>query len=104
MLVHAFDSTEHLLELALDRRVVRTHVAPLPGVVFKVEQHGFRGRSVIDQLPALGLHGPVIGVAALILAVVVFVFASGARRIYSGLLFAVLGTYQLFVAFRGDGT
>jgi hypothetical protein len=41
------------------------------------------------------------GVIALVIAVIVFVFASGARRIYSGIFFAVLGIVLLSQA-RGS--
>ncbi len=41
-----------------------------------------------------------IGIVCLILAAIIFIYSSGARRIYSGLLFTLIGIVQIFVAFR----
>jgi hypothetical protein len=46
--------------------------------------------------------GVVLGVVFLVLAVIVFVFADGLRRWYSGIFFAVIGTATILNAlFRG---
>lgn len=42
----------------------------------------------------------ITGILSLILAVIVFVFADGARRIYSGALFMIFGFLQLYAAWR----
>ena len=41
----------------------------------------------------------VLGVSFLLLAVIVFVFADGLRRWYSGIFFAIIGTVALLNAF-----
>ena len=47
--------------------------------------------------------GVVLGVIFLLLAVIVFAFASGLRRWYSGIFFAIIGTATLLNAcYRGD--
>ena len=42
----------------------------------------------------------VFGILFIVLAVVVFVFAEGLRRYYSGIFFAILGTVTLVNALR----
>jgi hypothetical protein len=42
----------------------------------------------------------VIAIVFLILAIVVFAFAGGARRIYSGGFFALIGVVMLFIALK----
>ena len=45
----------------------------------------------------------ILGIIFLVLAVVVFVFASGGRRWYSGLFFAVIGLVALANTLRFRG-
>jgi hypothetical protein len=45
----------------------------------------------------------VLGVIFLLLAVIVLVFASGLRRWYSGIFFAILGTVALINGLHRDG-
>ncbi len=42
----------------------------------------------------------LLAIACLILAVVIFVFADGARRIYSGGFFALVGVVNLLMAMK----
>lgn len=42
----------------------------------------------------------IIAIVSLILAIVIFVFAEGARRIYSGGFFALIGLVSLYLATR----
>ena len=42
----------------------------------------------------------VTGILSLILAAIIFIYADGARRIYSGALFVILGFLQLYAAWR----
>jgi len=41
----------------------------------------------------------IIGIIAIIIAIIVFIYASGARRIYSGSLFILIGIIQFYRAF-----
>ena len=43
----------------------------------------------------------VVGVVCLVLAAVIFVFADGARRVYAGAFFALLGVVTVVSAKRG---
>ena len=45
----------------------------------------------------------IIAIAALVLAAVILIFASGARRIYSSSFFIALGVLQLVTAWRLRG-
>jgi hypothetical protein len=40
----------------------------------------------------------LLAIACLILAIVIFVFAEGARRVYSGGVFALIGLVSLYLA------
>ena len=42
----------------------------------------------------------VFGILCVVLAVIVFVFADGLRRYYSGIFFAIMGTVMLVNALR----
>ena len=42
------------------------------------------------------------GILFIVLAVIVFAFAEGLRRYYSGIFFAILGTVTLVGALRGQ--
>ena len=42
----------------------------------------------------------VVGILCIVLAVIVFVFADGLRRWYSGIFFTVIGTVMLLNALR----
>jgi len=42
----------------------------------------------------------ILATACVILAIVIFVFAEGARRIYSGGFFALMGLVTLYMATR----
>ena len=42
----------------------------------------------------------ISGIIAILVAVVIVIFASGARRIYSALLFIIVGIIQLYSARR----
>jgi len=44
----------------------------------------------------------LISIASFILAIVIFVYASGARRIYSGLFFTIIGIVMYLNARRGS--
>jgi len=44
----------------------------------------------------------IIGIIAIIIAIIVFTYASGARRIYSGLLFIFIGIIQFYRAFKSN--
>ena len=45
----------------------------------------------------------ITGILSLILAVIVFIFADGAKRIYSGGFLAILGIVQLYTAWWSRG-